>query len=572
MADGLNNFFESVGGTLGGAIGNPVKQRRPNVSSGNARAPFLDPGLTLGSSYNTSPSNSAPQSTSGFLPLSYVKTPSGYQIQPPIVGLTTKERTDLSKAQYFSGESGYLGDERSGSFKFSLDQFNLFSSDPESRVRLDEFLKNENDKVCYYDNEDPVYFGFEIIIDVENSPLLNGSLSEFLNEFGGSITEINERRKIYNQFKKELNRYFKFSTELENSTEVIQDGLIYQTCNNPRRYYVKKIDGLNLLIESNSGDTSKSFVDYPKEKLSIGFFEDTTLNLGTLAVLYKSLYWSKLRGKSIIPENLLRFDCQIIVSELRNIARLKRTGDVLEELRANLSRYVYKVYECQFFFKDMTHPPSVDMGQAPTATTDYLVPFAFKYSNLIFERWNPITDNWGTVRDDKIEVTEPRTPSTKEYSRNVSAGVGPAIEQYKYDTSNLGASVPTTTTTLNTTNLLQSLQQNSRIITPQIINPPLQNPSRGDLLGKASAQLLENLKNAALNEVQRGLNLRFRLINDSLDRIRDRFNIGRMPPPTNVYFPTQNTGAYGTSNFFFDVQRSLRNFAGDFLTGLITGS
>jgi hypothetical protein len=60
-------------------------------------------------------------------------------------------------------------------------------------------------------------------------------------------------------------------------------------------------------------------------------------------------------------------------------------------------------------------------------------------------------------------------------------------------------------------------------------------------------------------------------LNDSLDRIRNQFGLGRMPAPTNVYFPTQNTGPYGQSNVFFDVQNSLRNFGGDILTGLIGG-
>ena len=60
-------------------------------------------------------------------------------------------------------------------------------------------------------------------------------------------------------------------------------------------------------------------------------------------------------------------------------------------------------------------------------------------------------------------------------------------------------------------------------------------------------------------------------INNSIDNIRNAFGIGRIPAPTNVYFPKQNTGPYGNSQFFFDVQNSLRNFAGDTLTGLIGG-
>ena len=92
-----------------------------------------------------------------------------------------------------------------------------------------------------------------------------------------------------------------------------------------------------------------------------------------------------------------------------------------------------------------------------------------------------------------------------------------------------------------------------------------------DIYGKAAEQLVENLKDAALREAQRQLNIRFRLLNNSIDNIRNAFGIGRIPAPTNVYFPKQNTGPYGNSQFFFDVQNSLRNFAGDTLTGLIGG-
>jgi hypothetical protein len=92
-----------------------------------------------------------------------------------------------------------------------------------------------------------------------------------------------------------------------------------------------------------------------------------------------------------------------------------------------------------------------------------------------------------------------------------------------------------------------------------------------DIYGRAAEQLVENLKDAALREAQRQLNIQFRLLNNSIDNIRNAFGIGRIPAPKNVYFPKQNTGPYGNSQFFFDVQNSLRNFAGDALTGLIGG-
>jgi hypothetical protein len=77
-------------------------------------------------------------------------------------------------------------------------------------------------------------------------------------------------------------------------------------------YYLKKVAGLKNLSESNTGDTKKYLVDYRKDLITLDFNEDVTLSIGTLAHLYKLLYWSKPNGKSIIPENLLRFNCDII--------------------------------------------------------------------------------------------------------------------------------------------------------------------------------------------------------------------------------------------------------------------
>jgi hypothetical protein len=82
---------------------------------------------------------------------------------------------------------------------------------------------------------------------------------------------------------------------------------------------------------------------------------------------------------------------------------------------------------------------------------------------------------------------------------------------------------------------------------------------------KAGELLLKNIKKSALNEAQRQLNNQFRLVNNSLDKIRSSFGIGRMREPTNVYSNLPN------SQFFFDVKNSLRDFGGDVLGGLLGG-
>jgi len=658
MADGINNFFQSLSGKLGNAIGNPVAQQRPDIGSGLIRQPFLQPQDLLSTVYTTSTTESAPQSQGGFLeidklsesiisfpgynrtsgispqqgnisnsnlqqldktdrfgnqtlskpgftPLEYFNTGGGLKVVTPIgsAQLDTEEYNLWQKESYGYNDINPKGDKRLGSFKYSYEDYVKFNSKlndlegtdgSNQRIRISEILKDRESEICYYDNEDPVYFGFEVIIDVDNSPLLNGQLKDFIT--GGYIPEIQSREPIYNQFVSELKRFVKFKIDTDNSDTTQTSKEIFETCDKPRMYYLKKISGLDTLVERNTGDGNKSFVDYQKDKITLNFFEDVSLNMGTLAILYKQLYWSRTKGKSIIPENLLRFDCQIVVSELRNMSRIKKSPDFIEIIRDNLSRYVYNVYECQFFFDKMSHPGEIDLSTTPTATSDYSVSFNFKFSNLSFERWNPPQFNgpageWRSVSDiseDPFSISNSLDPNdiSKEYSTGLlstSRGSNPVFFNNIQD-RNTDLQLGTIDSLKNERKKgIYELSNSNPFVGPlQFVNNndiydnnveiPLETtPGQRDIYGRAAEQLLENLKDAALNEAQRQLNIRFRLLNDSLDRIRNQFGLGRMPAPTNVYFPTQNTGPYGQSNVFFDVQNSLRNFGGDILTGLIGG-
>lgn len=649
MADGLNNFFQSFSGRLGSAIGNPVAQKRPDVVPGLQRTPFLQPIDLLSTVYVTSPSNSAPQSQGGFkpldplsvgiipqgvlrtdasgpiqleetkrdgsislqrpgfTPLNYFKSESGeFKIKTPENFFTTEERSQYLKEAF--GVNSIIGDKRMGSFRFSYDDYVKFNSklndlnptdgSNQKQTKISEFLRDYQSLVNYHDKEDPVYFGFEIIIDVNNSPLLNGQVKEFITKFSNDIPipELQGRLEIYEQFKKELKRYFRFNVDINNSVEQqIEDPSIFiKTSDDPRRYYVRSILGLSTLVESNTPDALKYFIDYPKTKITLSFLEDTSLNLGTLATLYKSLYWSKLRGKSLIPENLLKFDCQIIVSELRNMAQIRKSNDFMEIVKSNLSRYVYSVYECQFFFDKMTHLDSIDMGTSPIPVDKYDVIFNFKYSNMNFERWNPTfgsdSGEWISLNDAKERPLIKNQPSQNDAEINqISFYNSSSFPQSSIDvnsTLNLNEENDSTDFIsseknrsdlniyqLSQKDIPQSGSATSRNIYQNrlIIADPVRPGGSNDIFGRAAEQLLENIKTAGLNEAQRQLNIRFRVLNDSIDNIRNQFGIGRMPPPTNVYFPQQNSGAYGQSNVFFDVQNALRNFGGDVLTGLIGG-
>lgn len=448
------------------------------------------------------------------------------------------------------------------------------------------------------ENEDPVYFGFEIVIDDKNSPLLNGEIDDFFSKFS-SIDEIRGRQSIYNGSKFDFNNQFSSEPTILSSN---RDHFVFQMQRlfkfkgeisaaaslspNRRRYYIKKIEGLDKLIERNASLKSNSFVKFREDVLKVSFYEDVGLSTGYFINLYKILYWSRLRGKGVVPENLLRFDCQIIVSEIRNYARVVEALDEIEDtvldqdrvstnkkkidrlqkkdekrrglnnrqkkkknrlnqeiedltiknnlktIEENVSRYVYNVYECQFHFDKMTHPSDINLEEGPGAQTNTSIDISFKFSDMVYEKYEFTNGGWSVDRIKNARL-DPRGIESNDADTNLDTSSG-SIKPFK--------------TLPKTLNLLKSNFKRT---------PPPDSPL---------ASLGKNLKKALLSEGQRRLNDQFRLLNNAIDKVRDSFGIGRMSDPRNVYDVPRNGG-----RFWFDVKNSLRNFTGDFLSQTLFG-
>jgi len=582
MADGLNRFFQNAGDQLNDALGNPRAGQLPG---------FNDPGHPSNKHVNnrTGPpdgkamvslketlidktSNQRP----GFTPVEYYKTVSSdwtggdpeFKVIPPSTS-EMRNTNDIYKSLASSdGEYDKYGDVSTSDFKFKLDYDNAETvlQSFETATNLNSFEQSksriwnydEGDYITPHDNEDPVYFGFDIVIDVDASPLLNGALEEFLlGEWSNGLDdEVSSRIEIYYEFVRELSKYFRFSRRV--TFNGIEPNSIFKTDFNSEEfrknkfYYVKSIGGLDKLSESNTPGKHNAFVDYMNDLLTLGFYEDTTLNMGTLYTLYKSLYWSRLRGKSICPENLLRFDMKLNISELRNFVSVKKGASVeenlskLEILRSNLSKYEYKVYECQFFFSKATHPDSIDLGSKPEVTDKWEIQLAYKNADMAFIRYNPGQEVFKEVNNHQVNP-QPLGTSVDIPQR---AGFITNTGNFKLKDVSPNGSV---------------MGPEGDNITPGATLDDFANNQRSS----AASRLLNGLKNAALQEAQRQLNTQFSLVNDSIDQIRNSFGIGRMSEPTNVY---QSQIVDGISNqFFFDVRNSLRDFGGDTLSGFITG-
>ncbi len=565
----------------------------------------------------------------GFTPVYYYRTGSEIFLKSKSIKekgeeegiVTAKESLDYSK---LTGTNGFYENEDDSdySFKFGIEDDKMKYSFP---GKGSFNFKSDVFTVTPYDNEDPLFVGFEIIVNAPSSPLFNGELLNFIRKFY-SYSEVASRDQIYLDFVKETLKFFKFSNESIENINMRNVGVspnpdggdiqsIFNTRMNPRRHYVKKIKGLDKLNEANTPSQQSAFVKYKNDLVTLTFYEDTSLEFGTLASLYKLLYWSRLRGKNIIPENLLRFDCTVIVSEVRNFTRVKRaaeTGQLLT-LKENVSRYVYDLYECQLFFDKLSHGDTV-ANDAIASPEGVEVSFSYKFSTSRFERYsfdedkykfvdnkqvrpqletsqssnNATIDSTGslnTFRVDKLEPLNNGYSGKDIVSSLISSRFESLNSEANSEVESTGEGETQGTSDINNFKKNEKLNiYKKSFLKAKLedsgssigIYPPLSVSDsesensiplnqNGNLLQRSGEALLQNIKKAALNEAQRQLNNQFRLVNNSLDKVRNSFGIGRMSEPTNVY----NNPPGG--QFFFDVKNSLRNFGGDILGGLLGG-
>jgi len=861
--DSLNNFFDKANNKVQTLLPNllgltpPIKAKNhsgryfgPDNDTGVSRTSMIDytenpnPGQGQISPLIVVPppiEDPEDRNLPGFTPIYYYtkeyETDKGKirAIQFETEGVGAKSGYSLNLSRYKTGEKGnfvtsaqdfeYYRDKVSNDFLTNLqsqdnsrnwpggeiptNSFNLTSeSERENFTGRNEpkpFLRGSHfsgGKGTPYENEDPVFFGFEIIIDAAHSPLFNGEILKFMEEIGGTpqkiinpeqrdwkrITtntgsaEIFNRKPILDSFCFESMKYFKFKNDVgpyvvsptfldelsESARELFKNTFDMYGSVIEKKHYVKKVENLDKLVEANGPKAASGFVKYREDTIKISFYEDVTLSTGTLMNLYKLLAWSRQRGKHLIPDNLLKFDCEIIISEVRNMSRVRSafnenfnltttqpgdqvaqngsnagaffepggdpssaalidlirfrppqaldedlqdlplpedessaeltelirfrppqasdedlqdlplpedgqsgsplssngdaswpfktipqseaqlneieitaeggggtgnlqsldlrgipTGDLnstfpnlplntsipgqhdkkeppkasknaLQIIEDNLSRYRYKLFECQFHIPTLPHPTSIDLGSQLTSYDNHSIDISFKHSEMIFERFDynnfrdlnlNNSDGFGkrNTSSDHGRYIPINNASEKPYGResgesneigvkkdeitgnpSIEAGLGrvpiKGKDRWQYSSS-VGPGVidlydrgvtqdPSTTTTYGSSvDNLGDAQKNQR----------RENFQRG--LESAAKTLATSTKKVALNVGQQLLNDQFRLLNNTIDKVRNAYGLGRISPPTNVYAGVNPNQAA--------LQTAIRNFGGDVASAFI---
>ena len=229
----------------------------------------------------------------------------------------------------------------------------------------------------YQDNEDPTILAVDLELKSITSPLLNDSLDDFIQVFGTTYEEIQSRTKILNEFRKQLKKFIPTDTPITDNSFT------------NKAYYLQNIKGLEKLVE-RPGSEAAYFVDYGKDIITLEFLEDVSQNMGYLASLYKALSYSRINGKEMVPANLLRFDIDIHITEMRKYARHIANPSQPERIMLyadRISKYTYSLYECKFLFDKMPHGEAVSNAKTEILE-NFELSFDYKFSTLKFTRFS----------------------------------------------------------------------------------------------------------------------------------------------------------------------------------------
>ena len=327
------------------------------------------------------------------------------------------------------------------------------------------------------------------------------------------------------------------------------------------------------------------------------------MSMTTLAHLYKLLYWSKPNGKSIVPENLLRFNCDIIVSEVRNFSRVRNAIKIkqdvteidngvtknpdfnkfekddpfdsfretetktktlpyeeMEVIKDNVTRTIYSLKECQFYFPNTNHGDTIDMASQANPKDDgsYQLEFDYKYVTSKFERFTPTTNGfgqytgynsgaiWKSSNNGDVRST-PEFVTIGENNLNENGVELPFVLKYpKEDPEEVRDRNINGSKNLDNkdqTNFLNDLAEESEKRVKKLQN-----------------KLEDTVIRSASRELQTFVNTRTAILNKTLNKILNSSGINGVRPPKNVYTDNElNAG----QRVFYDVRGELINFLGN---------
>ena len=245
-------------------------------------------------------------------------------------------------------------------------------------------------------DEDPTILGFDIVI-LDKAPLFNEIDTFFDFADNNKINQVSNKRNLYNDFVSQFAKFFNVDDRSRGEFKVDNRFNSFKT------HYLNGVEGLDKLVHyTGIGDErGRQMTDFGKDKLTFSLSEDVGFNSGYLAAAYRNMIYTKKDGRQVIPENLLRFDMVIIMSEIRNFNRVSNAAaeankdsnvDTIAIFNDNINRYIYTLYDCQLDFNNYSFENSMKQGgfgeSAPGVSNGITFDVIYKYVGFEMEKFN----------------------------------------------------------------------------------------------------------------------------------------------------------------------------------------
>ena len=291
--------------------------------------------------------------------------------------------SDSKKEEFWYDESGEkLIDGRTVQKKYDN------NTDTFKRSLYSEYGYKKND--FWY--EDPFLPMFQLAFD-DNSPLFNddspskqNTIKSFMEKYGYIDANNYERRNfMWMEFR---NAFFKIFEKSLNSTEP-----------NNKPYYITKIIGI--------GNLNKKIINYgthgatsDADKLTITMNEDVSMIAWYISELYKNLVYSYKNQRFMFPENVIRFNMDIKINDIRNfempqsnnksseyvkIDKSNINNKIIKNIISPKSQIVYTLHDCTFnFFESRNFDDEMEIGgySASVANTPKSLSFDINYKSV----------------------------------------------------------------------------------------------------------------------------------------------------------------------------------------------
>lgn len=419
--------------------------------------------------------------------------------------------------------------------------------------------------------EDPTILTFTMEIDENNSPLYQSDIEKFIilrkEDFPSEAASFEGNNLIVSSNIGGLyDRTFNILDEFRRKVREFFAPYQSNTGNYSKSYYITSVGGIADLdkVYTISGDDAK--IEFAKLKFKMR--EDVKLSARNLYFLFNSLKMHRRSGKLLIPENLLRFNLWIKISEIRNFTSLRfaiengANQDVIDAIKRDVTAIYYYVQDCNFDFSKL-HKETYSVDNT-LEYEDLDFEIAFRRAHRVFKPTLLKAEQSG---EGAIYGIDERTASVAFNKKNYPLGnfnglnVGdavrpslmPELNQFVRQSDPVNSRTKETTSSKDYSNI-QSISQNGSIqSTFQSLGKFLStgkinlNPNNvGGLEGKAlnlASQAVTKLAQSAKNTV---IQKRNQLVRDLENKVKNTVGFG-VPRPKNIYKPGEGSGIIGNT-------------------------